>query len=108
MASGCDAPGDGFDALVNWLARRNDLRFIIPRDAFEEAPPQGAFPYVGSRGRMGLLSVGRRWRRRDDPRRARLHAQGAAAEFVDVAVGPQGFAAALDTLRAAAAGRRHG
>ena len=108
VASGCDTLGDGFDALLGWLSKRNAVQFIIPRDAFEQAPPPGHFPYVASDGRMGRLSVGRQYGMAEDPRSARLVAQGATAVFLDVGAGPEACASALGALQADATGARRG
>ena len=107
VATGLDAPGEGFGTLARWLARRNDLHFLIPRDAFEQTPPRGVFPYSAAGG-GGALAFGRNARPRADERCARLAALGARAVFFDAASSPDEFAPALADLHAALSGQCHG
>lgn len=57
LASGLDAPGDGFVPIVTTLARRNPFEVLLVQDAVETAPPSGHFSArIGralSRGRLG-------------------------------------------------------
>ena len=108
VASGLDAPGEGFDTVVRWLARRNDVQFVIVRDAFEQAPPAGLFPFTANGGGAGMLAVRRNAPLPDDDRCARLHALGASAVFVDASAAPESFAPGLSDLHMQAAGVRHG
>ena len=108
VATGLDAPGEDFDSVVRWLARRNELQFAVMRDAFEEAPPRGDFPVTRAGGAPGVVSIGRRPAPRADERCARLAALGARAVFVDAWLAPEAMAAALEGLQGAAPGLRHG
>lgn len=57
LATGLDAPGDGFAPIVTALARRNPFEVLLVQDAVETAPPPGHFSArIGralSRGRFG-------------------------------------------------------
>jgi uncharacterized protein (DUF58 family) len=108
VATGLDTPGDDFDSVTRWLARRNELQFVVLRDAFEEAPPRGDFPVLRAGGSQGVISIGRRVTPRADDRCARLAALGARAVFVEAWQAPEVMAAALEGLQGAAPGLRHG
>lgn len=108
VATSLDAPGEGFDALVRWLARRNDLQFVIIRDAFEAAPPAGLYPYSTNTGRSGVLTLGRRNALVPDGRAARLQALGARAVLLDAAQDVEAFGTTLAELTSHVRGARHG
>ena len=108
VATALDTPGEGLDALVRWLARRNELQFVIIRDAFETAPPPGLFPYADRTGRLDTLAIGKGAALRRDERCARLEALGARAVFVDAGDEPEDFAPALEALYASPAAVRLG
>ena len=82
-ATSLDTTSASFDGTVRWLARRNDLRFAIIRDAFERAPPRGAYPYLASNGARGVIEIGRGHVSRVEDRCAHLRNLGASAVIVD-------------------------
>ena len=108
VATALDTPGDGFDSIVRWLARRNELQFVIIRDAFEQAPPRGVFPYAAASGAAGVLAIGRSPPPRPDDRCARLAALGASAVYVEAGSEPEAFAMDIEDLRNSEASPRHG
>ncbi|MDE0922223.1 DUF58 domain-containing protein [Aurantimonas coralicida] len=88
LATGLDAPGTDFDGLALALRRRARIVTILVRDAFEEAPPRGAYPFLSGDAAAGL--TGLRWAfvsgadtaARSDPRRERLERLGAEVRIV--------------------------
>ncbi len=98
VGTSLDTPGEGFDAAVQWLARRNDLRFAIIRDAFEREPPMGLYPFVTAGGRKGAIRIGRNHAPRPDGRCAHLRRLGASAIIVDSDKPPETLAEALEAL----------
>jgi uncharacterized protein (DUF58 family) len=98
VATALDEPGDGFEAVMQWLTRRNDVRFIIIRDAFERVTPPGVYPFFTSAGRKGSLHVSRDRQRIPDERCAYLDSLGASAMTVDADTTPEAMAEALEAL----------
>ncbi len=49
-ATGLDAPGAGFEAVVGSIARRRRLVLVLVRDPLETAPPARRFSYFGEDG----------------------------------------------------------
>jgi len=98
VATALDEPGDDFDAVVHWLARRNDLRFAIIRDAFEREPPEGLYPFVTAAGRKGTIRIGRDHRAAADRRCAHLRSFGASAIIVDSDAAPEALASTLEAI----------
>lgn len=99
VATALDAPGDGFGPLVLWLSRRNDLRFILLRDAFERAPPPGTYPFVTAAGARGNIHVDGR-KEPVDVRGDTLRGLGVTAVVVDTDGDLEGYARALEHLHA--------
>jgi uncharacterized protein (DUF58 family) len=98
IATSLDAPGDEFDAVVGWLARRNDVRFALVRDAFEREPPPGLYPFFTQSGRKGTLAVRAGAASMPEDRCARLRRHGASAIIVDADSSPEDLAGVLETL----------
>lgn len=97
VATALDDAGDAFDPLILWLARRNDVQFILIRDAFERAPPPGSYPYVTASGTRGTIRIAGRTLP-PDQRRETLRRLGATAIVVDADAGTERIAQALETL----------
>jgi len=96
VATGLDAPGDGFDGIAERLARKRDLSIALIADRFEIDPPQGAYPYRTNEGEAGWLRVARGVA--PDARLARLLRLGVNFMQIDVAQGPDAMASALEGL----------
>jgi uncharacterized protein (DUF58 family) len=98
VATALDHAGDEFDGAVRWLARRNDLRFAIIRDAFERAPPRGAYRFVADGRPDGVIEIGRDYVSRVENRCAHLRGLGASAIVVDSDLDHEQAADALEAL----------
>jgi uncharacterized protein (DUF58 family) len=97
VATALDNPGSGFDATAERIGRRRDLAFIVIADAFETAPPPGAYPYATPTGDAGWLRIGGQ-APRPDPRIAHLQRLGARAILLPSALGIESMAAKLERL----------
>ena len=96
IATGLDAPGDAFDAAVSRLARRHEVVFVLVADAFEQAPPAGAYPYVTAEGLGGWLTIGREpVAAQAEGRVARLQALGARAVVLESRLDAEAMALVL-------------
>jgi uncharacterized protein (DUF58 family) len=98
VATALDTPGADFEATVHWLVRRNDLRFIMIRDAFERQPPQGIYPYVANDNSKGVIRIKRDFVSPVAERCAYLHRLGAMAIIADSDAAPEALAESLETL----------
>jgi uncharacterized protein (DUF58 family) len=96
VATGLDAPGDGFDGIAERLARKRDLSIALIADRFELDPPRGAYPYRTNDGDAGWLRVAGIVA--PDARLARLRRLGVNYMQIDVAQGPDAMASALERL----------
>jgi uncharacterized protein (DUF58 family) len=96
VATGLDAPGDGFDGVAERLARKRDLSVALIADHFELDPLRGAYPYRTGDGDAGWLRVA--GSAGPDARRARLRRLGVSYMQIDVAQGPDAMASALERL----------
>lgn len=96
VATGLDAPGDGFDGIAERLARKRDLSIALIADRFELDPPRGAYPYRTNDGDAGWLRVAGSVA--PDARLARLRRLGVNYMQIDVAQGPDAMASALERL----------
>lgn len=56
LATGLDAPGEGFKAALAGMARRGPVRILLIEDAFEAAPPAHPLPVATPEGRLGRAS----------------------------------------------------
>lgn len=99
VATGLDAPGDGFDAVVERIARRRDLTFLLIVDPFERAPPEGAYPYTTADGDAGWLRIGSAETFDEvDERIARLARLGARAATLGSELGAEAMAGVLERI----------
>ena len=99
IATGLDAPGDAFDAAVSRLTRRHEVIFVLVADAFEQAPPAGAYPYVTGEGVGGWLKIGRdAVAAQADGRVSRLQALGARAVVLDARLDAESMALVLGQI----------
>ncbi|WP_226575000.1 DUF58 domain-containing protein [Acuticoccus sediminis] len=92
-ATGLDAPGDGFEAVVGTILRRRRLFVLMVRDPLEAAPPARRFAYFGD---DGVILEGR-FPGGSDARVAALGALGVTVRTVDTTAGAE----ALDDLEVA-------
>ena len=99
IATGLDAPGDTFDSAVARLARRHEVVFVLVADAFEQAPPAGAYPYVTAEGVGGWLKIGRdAAAAQAEGRVARLRALGARAVVLESRLDAEAMALVLEHI----------
>jgi hypothetical protein len=98
VATSLDTPGKDFEATVHWLVHRNDLRFILVRDAFERAPPQGVYPYVANDNSRGIIKIRRDFLSPVTERCAYLNSLGGMAIIAESDAGPEALAETLETL----------
>jgi uncharacterized protein (DUF58 family) len=96
VATGLDAPGDGFDELAERLARKRDLSIALIADRFEIDPPRGGYPFRTNEGDAGWLRITEN--SPPDARLARLRRLGVDFVQIDAALGPEEMANALERL----------
>jgi len=96
VATGLDAPGDGFDEIFERLARKRDLSMALIADRFEIDPPRGAYPYRTNEDDAGWLRVTKSVA--PDARLAWLRRLGVNFMQIDAALGPEAMAGALERL----------
>lgn len=82
LASGLDAPGAGFEAVVGGLLRRVRLSILIMRDGFERDPPRISLPFFTADGGRRTAVFSASAPMRDDRLRA-LREVGVAVRIVD-------------------------
>ena len=95
LATALDHPGPDFDAVAARIARKRALVVVLVCDPFEQAPPPGAYPYVGSDG-AGWLRIGASRPARPDARIARLHRAGAQVVALDTSLSHETMAQLLE------------
>jgi uncharacterized protein (DUF58 family) len=98
VATSFDTPGEDFESTVHWLVRRNDVRFILVRDAFERAPPPGIYPYIANDNTKGIIKIARDFVSPVAERCAYLNSLGVTAIIADTDSGPEALAETLETL----------
>ncbi len=96
VATGLDAPGEGFDSIAERLARNRDLSIALIADRFELDPPRGSYPYRTSDGESSWLRVAGSMT--PDARLARLRRLGVNFMQIDAAQGPEAMARALERV----------
>ena len=95
LATALDTPGPDFDAIAARIARKRALIAVLVCDAFEQTPPPGAYPYVGSDG-AGWLRIGASPTALPDARIARLHRTGAQVVALDTSLPHETMAQVLE------------
>jgi hypothetical protein len=80
--------------------RRASLRVILIRDAFENEPPAGLYPFVIGRGRRGWGKIAASGAPRADARLAMLADIGVRAVRLDAELEPEAFVPELERLDA--------
>ena len=100
MATALDETGDAFLSIAHSLMRRASLRVILVRDAFENEPPAGLYPFVTGRGRRGWGKIAASGAPRDDARLAMLADIGVRAVQLDAELEPEAFVPELERLDA--------
>ena len=100
MATALDETGDAFLSIAHSLMRRASLRVILIRDAFENEPPAGLYPFVTGRGRRGWGKIAASGAPRDDARLAMLADIGVRAVQLDAELEPEAFVSELERLDA--------
>ena len=99
VATALDAPGEGFDAVAERLARKRDLCVVLIADRFETDPLAGAYPYRTQEGDAGWLRVGRNANSpAPDARLARLRRLGVNFLQLDAALDAESMVSALEQL----------
>lgn len=99
VTTGLDAPGDRFDVVVERIARKHDLFFVLVADSFERAPPAGAYPYTTADGDAGWLRVASADPNdAPDERIARLTGLGAHAVRLGSELGAEAMAGVLERI----------
>jgi uncharacterized protein (DUF58 family) len=96
VATGLDAPGDGFDEIAERLARKRDLSMALIADRFEIDPPRGAYPFRTNDDGAGWLCVTKGVA--PDIRLAQLRRLGVNFMQIEAALGPEAMARALERL----------
>jgi uncharacterized protein (DUF58 family) len=96
IATGLDAPGEGFDAVTERIARRRDLDILLIADRLELAPPPGVYPYRTRAGEAGRLRIARGMEPAADERPARLRRLGARVLQIDAGLDAAAMARALE------------
>jgi uncharacterized protein (DUF58 family) len=99
VATALDAPGEGFDAVAERLARKRDLCIVLVTDRFETDPVAGAYPYRTQDGDAGWLRVGRNAKApAADARLARLQRLGVNFLQLDAALDVESMMSTLEQL----------
>jgi Protein of unknown function DUF58 len=98
VATSFDTPGVDFEAIMHWLVQRNEVCFIIIRDAFERAPPQGIYPYVANDNSKGVIRINSHFVSPVAERCAYLRRLGATAIIAESDSDPEGLAGSLEGL----------
>lgn len=97
LATALDDPGADFDALAGSLGRAGRLKLLLVQDAFELAPPSGAYAYASGSGRhvgwLGGAADGF-----GGARLAALRRLGVPTMPVDVRAGAEAVARAWDAF----------
>lgn len=96
LATALDDPGDEFEALAGALGRAGQLKLLLVQDAFELAPPPGAYAFAAEAGSADLR---RRRVGSPEPRPERIAALariGIPAMPVDVRADGEALARAWD------------
>ncbi len=96
VATGLDAPGDGFDEIAERLSRKRDLSIALIADRFEIDAPRGAYPFRTNEADAGWLRVAQGVA--PDLRLARLRRLGVNFMRIDAALGTEEIASALERL----------
>jgi uncharacterized protein (DUF58 family) len=97
LASGLDRPGESFDSLALALNRRNQLTMLLIKDAFEQRPPAGSYPFVTTSGRIGWVSLSaKHFSSEPDPRLNHLAELGIDTIPLDAEGGPEAMAVELE------------
>ena len=101
VATGLDAPGDGFDEIAERLARKRDLSIALIADRFEIDPPRGGYPFRTNQGDAGWLRIARKLPA--GRRLTRLRRLGVDFVQIDAALGPRKWRARWSASMADAA-----
>lgn len=99
IATALDAPGENFEMVASFMARRRDLIFLLISDKFERKPLPGDYPYQTSEGQAGRLQISRRSVRKltnDWP--VRLAGLGAKSQSIHAELPPSEIARILGRL----------
>lgn len=87
LASALDAPGEGFEAAAQALARRCPMHLLRVTDAFERTAPSGAYRFR-SRGGSATARIGRRGLDAVRDGDSRLRAIGLQVTVLDATLAP--------------------
>ena len=99
IATGLDNPGVFFDIILERIAKRRDVTFLMISDPFERKPPPGSYPYHTIDGLKGnILIKNKRLREHKEIWPTRLQRIGARIVQINTELTPPQMAAIVERI----------